>query len=65
MEVQYCKKCFKNVLPQEVVAFGNNTEKEPQMPRSKLRKYVYYIFTEDIWSVWNPMQVIVFFTKMH
>ena len=33
------------------------------MPRSTLRKYIYYIFTEDIWSVWNPMQVIVLLQK--
>ena len=33
--------------PQEAGAFGNNTEKEPQKPRPKLKKYVSYIFTEN------------------
>lgn len=35
-------------LPQEVGAFGNNLEKEPQKPHPKLQKYVYYIFAENI-----------------
>ena len=34
------QKLFQKFLPQKVVAFGNNTEKEPQMPRPKLKKYV-------------------------
>ena len=50
-------KCF---LPQEAGAFGKNTKKEPQSARLKLKKYVYYIFTENICSAWNPMQMAVF-----
>ena len=41
-------------------AFGNNLEKEPQKPRQKLKKYVYYIFTENICSACNTKQVVVF-----
>ena len=26
----------------------------------KIEEYVYYIFTENIWSAHNPMQVVVF-----
>ena len=51
---------FKFFLAQEAGAFGNNIGKEPQKPRPKLKKYVYYIFTENICSVCNPMQVVVF-----
>ena len=39
------------ILSQEAGAFGNNIEKKPQKPRPKLKKYVYYIFTENICSV--------------
>ena len=42
-------------LPQEGEAFGNNIEKETQKARRKLKKYVYYIFTENICSACNPM----------
>ena len=41
-------------------AFGNNIEKEPQKPRPKLKKYGYYIFTENICSACNPVQMVVF-----
>ena len=54
------QKLVQNVLPQEAGAFGNNTEKEPRKPRPKLKKSVYYIFTENICSASNPMQVVVF-----
>ena len=47
-------------LPQKAGAFGKYIEKEPQRPRPKLKKYVYYIFTENICSTCNPMQVVVF-----
>ena len=47
-------------LPQEAGAFGNNIEKEPQRPRPKLKKYIHYMFTENICSSRGPMQVIVF-----
>ena len=45
MEVQYSKNYFKNFLPQEAGAFGNDTEKEPQKPCPKFKKCAYYIFT--------------------
>ena len=58
IEVQCCKNCFKNFLPQdEVGAFGNNKEKEPQKLREKLKKYVYYIFTKNICFGCNPKSV--------
>ena len=44
-------------------AFGNNVEKEPQKPCPKLKKFVYYIFTENIYCVFKPMQVVVFLQK--
>ena len=47
-------------LHQETGAFGNNIGKESSKPRPKLRKYVYYIFPENICSARNPMQVVVF-----
>ena len=47
-------------LPQEAGTFRNNTEKEPQKPRPKLKKYVCYIFTDNICSACNPMQLVVF-----
>ena len=56
MKVQYSKNYFKFFLTQEAEAFGNNIEKEPQKPRPRLTKYVYYIFTENIDSACNPMQ---------
>ena len=49
---------FQNFLPQEVGAFGNNIEKQPQKPRWKLIKYVYY--TGYICSACNPVQMVVF-----
>ena len=51
-------------MPQEAEAFGNNIEKEPQKPQPNLKKYVYYILTENICSACNQMQVLVFFSKM-
>ena len=42
------QKLFQIFLPQEVGALGNNIEKEPHQPRSKMQKHVYYIFTENI-----------------
>ena len=54
------QKLFRIFLPQEAGAFGNNTKKEPQKPHTKLKKYVYYIFTENICSACNLMQVVFF-----
>ena len=50
------QKYFKTFFIQGAEAFGNNIEKEPQKPRSKLEKYVYYIFTENICSACNPIK---------
>ena len=47
-------------LPQDAGAFGKNTDKEPQKPFPKLKKHVYYIFIENIYSTCNPVQVVVF-----
>ena len=54
------QKLFQFFLPLEAGAFANNIEKEPQKPRSKLKKYVHYIFTKNISSACNPAQVIGF-----
>ena len=54
------QKVFQKFLQQEAGAFGNNIEKEPQEPRPQLKKYVYYIFTENTCYACNPMQVVVF-----
>ena len=72
IEVQWSKSLFKTFSQQKGGAFGNNIGKEPQKPRPKLHregtakatpkieKHVYYIFTENISSTYNPMQVVVF-----
>ena len=55
------QKLFQKIfLPQETGALGNKIEKEPQKPLQKLEKYLYYIFTENICSACNPLQVVVF-----
>ena len=41
-----------------------NIEKEPQRPHSELKKYVFYIFTENICSTCNPMEVVVFWENV-
>ena len=48
-------------LQQEAGAFGNNKEIEPQKTTPKIEKYVYYIFTENICSACNPVQVVALF----
>ena len=50
------QKLVRNFLQQEAGAFESNTGKEPQ----KYEKYVCYIFTENICSACNPVQVVVF-----
>ena len=44
------QKLGKIFLQPETGAFGNNKEKKPQKPRPKMKKFVYYIFTENICS---------------
>ena len=48
IEVQCSKNYFKKSLSQEAGVFENNIEKEPQKSRTKLKKYVCYIFTVNI-----------------
>ena len=52
------QKLVQLILPQEHGALGNNIEKVPQKPHPKLKKYVYYIFTENICSNCNPVQLM-------
>ena len=54
------QKLFQFFLPQEAAAFENYMEKEPQKPHPKLKKHVYFIFTENICSACSRMQVVVF-----
>ena len=57
------QKLVQLFLPQEHGDLGNNIEKVPQKPHPKLKKYVYYIFTENICSICNPMQVMYKFQQ--
>ena len=52
------QKLVQIFLHHETGAFGNNIGKEPSRPRPKLKNM--YIFTENICSAHNPMQVVVF-----
>ena len=55
------QKIFQNFSPGEAEAFGNNIEMEPQKPHWKLKKHTYdrfYIFTDNICSACNPIQVL-------
>ena len=54
------QKLFQSFLPQEAGGFGIDIEKEPQKPRPKFKKMVDYLFTENICSVFSPIQVAVF-----
>ena len=47
-------------LSQETGDFGNNIEKESQKQRPKLKKYIYYIFQESIYSACSLIQMVVF-----
>ena len=60
IEIQYTKNYFKISFFQEAGATENNIGKEPQKSRQKLRKYRYEIFTANICSACNPMQVVAF-----
>ena len=59
-EVKCSKNQCKCFLPQEAGAFENNIVKESQKPSPKLKKTCTLIFTENICSARNPMQVVVF-----
>ena len=59
IEVQCSKNYFNFFLPEEPGALESNTKNQPQKPRSKLNKYVYYIFLEKICTVCSPVQVVV------
>ena len=54
------QKKFFFFLPQEVEAFGNNIEKKRQKPCPNFKKYICYIFAENICSACNPLQVVIF-----
>ena len=54
------QKLFKFFLPQEAGTFRNNIAKKPQKLRPKLKKYVCYVFTDNICSVCNLVQVTFF-----
>ena len=60
IEIQCSKNHFNFFLPQEAGDFENDIEKEPHKSRPKLKKYVYYIFTENICFACSPIQVVVF-----
>ena len=53
------QKLFQFFLPQEGGAFGNNIKKKSQRPHTKLKKYMNYIFTENICFTCKPRQVVV------
>ena len=50
MEEKCSKTYFKIVLPQEAGTFGNSIDMKPQKSHPKLKKYVCYIFVENIYS---------------
>ena len=54
------QKLFNFFLPQEAGASRNDIEKKPQKPHPKLKKYLCYIFTDNIYSVFNLMQMVIF-----
>ena len=57
MQQKLVQKCFK----QEAGAFGNNIARPGIVKATpEIEKYVYYIFTENIYSAHNPMLVVVF-----
>ena len=53
------QKLLQSFLPQEAGAFGNN-RKGTGKAMLQIEKYVYYIFTENICSACNSMQVLIF-----
>ena len=54
------QKHFQFFLLQEARAFGKIHKKGTANTTPKIEKYVYYIFTANICSTCNPMQVVVF-----
>ena len=58
VELQCSENYFKFFLPKEAGAFGNNIQKIPQKPCPKLKKYAFCIFTENICSACNSMQMV-------
>ena len=54
------QKLFNFFLAQEAGASRNEIEKKPQKPHPKLKKYICYIFTDNIYSVFNLMQTVIF-----
>ena len=64
MEVQHYKNYSKIVLLEKTETFTSKTEKESQKSRPKFKKYVIYIFTENICSACSPMQLVDFFKNV-
>ena len=64
MEVQDYKNYSKIVLLEKTETVTSRTEKESQKPRPKFKKYVNYIFTENICSACSPMQLVIFFKNV-
>ena len=58
------EKYFKVFSLQKAGALGNEIENEPSKLRPKLKNYVYYIFTENICSAYNSMQVVDFYKNV-
>ena len=56
------QKLFQNFFTIRSWSFWN-IEKEQKKPHAKLENYVYNIFTENICSAYNSMQVVVFSQK--
>ena len=54
------QKLFQLFLLQEAGTFENKIEKEPRKPLPKLRKYVNYIFPENVCSACSLRQAVVF-----
>ena len=67
IEIKCSKTYFKIFLPKEDGAFGSNIENEPQISNPKLKKYVYYIFSENIAlpAIGRFLQVVDFWEKMY
>ena len=59
IEVQ-CSKNYFNFFYHKKLGLLEITEKKQQKPLQKSKRCVFYIFTEDICSACNEMQVVLF-----
>ena len=60
MKVQCSKNWSKIFFTRRTWSFWKWHRKGTAKATSKIEKFVYYIFTENICSAWNPIQVVVF-----